>query len=68
MQHVVYEFENEEIMREVIEKLWNQHGVTGEMSVRPSTGGRWRMEMMSEKDVRESTLEKYASYRVEAGD
>jgi len=68
MQYLVFEFDNEATAREVADKLWKQHNVSGELSLRPVSGGRWRMEITSETDLRESTLEKYAAYRVESGD
>lgn len=68
MQHLVFECDNEEALKEVAEKLWHGLGVTGEMSGRPLPGGRWRLEVHSEKELREASLEKVKEYRVEVGD
>lgn len=66
MQHLVFEFPTEKEMRDTVQKLWEGHGVSGEMSYRPASGGKWRLEVYSEKELRDSTLEKFAPYRVEA--
>ncbi len=68
MQHHVFEFETEKELREVTDRFWSQHGVTGELNIREMANGRWRLEMISEKDLKDATLEKFAAYRVEAGD
>ncbi|MDF2631045.1 MAG: hypothetical protein K0R39_4876 [Symbiobacteriaceae bacterium] len=65
MQYLSFEFENEKEMRETVKKLWDTHNVSGELSIRPIANGRWRVEVTSEKDLRDSTLEKFAQYRVE---
>lgn len=65
MQYLVFEFPTEQEMRETVKKLWESHNVSGEMAVRPLPGDRWRVEIHAEKDLRESTLEKYAEYRIE---
>lgn len=52
-------------MRETVKKLWDHHNVSGEMSIRPLAGGKWRVEIHAEKDLRESTLQKFAEYRIE---
>lgn len=66
MQHMVFEFPTEKEMRETVNKLWDGLNVSGEMAIRPQKDGTWRLEVYSEKELRESTLEKFASYRVEA--
>lgn len=68
MQYLSFEFEEEKEMREIMKKLWDQLGVTGEMSVRRLSSGHWKMDMIAEKELRESTLEKFASFRTENGD
>lgn len=65
MQYLSFEFDHEKDMRETIKKLWEAHGVTGEVAVRPLANNRWRMDVTSEKDLRDSTLEKFNTYRVE---
>lgn len=68
MQFLAFEFEDEKEMRETVKKLWEGYGVSGEVAVKPMGSGRWRVEITSEKELRESTLEKFAKFRVEAGD
>jgi hypothetical protein len=68
MKSLAFEFESEQELRETVKKMWEGHGVSGEMAIRPIAGGRWRLEIHAEKELRESTLEKFATYRVEAGD
>lgn len=68
MQYLTFEFENKETMRDVVKKLWEHYGVTGEMQIVPLAEDKWRVDVASEKDLRESTLEKFAEYRVAAGD
>jgi hypothetical protein len=68
MQSMSFEFDNEKDMRDTVKKLWDVHNVSGELSVRPLGNGRWRVEVLSEKELRDSTLEKFAQFRVEAGD
>lgn len=65
MQHLVFEFPTEKEMRDSMNRLWDTHSVSGELSCRPVAGGKWRLEVYSEKDLRDSTLEKFANYRVE---
>lgn len=68
MQNLAFEFDSEMELRDMVNKLWEGLGVTGEMAIRPLNGGRWRLELMSENAMRDSTLETFANYRVEAGD
>lgn len=68
MQYLVFEFDTKKDLDDTTVKLWNQYGVSGEMAIRPLGNGRWRLELNTEKDIRESTLEKFTAYRVEAGD
>jgi hypothetical protein len=68
MQVLAFEFDTEKEMRDTVKKLWETHGVSGELSTRPLSNNRWRLEINSEKELRESTLEKFAQWRVEAGD
>lgn len=68
MQVLSFEFDNEKDKNETVKKLWETLGVSGEMAIRPLTNGRWRVDITSEKEMRDSTLEKFEKYRVEAGD
>lgn len=65
MQSFVLEFDSENDLREAAKKLWEGLKVTGEMGVKPLGNGRWRLEVNSEKEIRESSLEKFKDYRVE---
>lgn len=58
IQSFGFEFESEEEMLSVADKLWKKHGVTGEMEMYPVKEGKWRLNVHSEKQVRDSTLEK----------
>lgn len=68
MLNLAFEFATEKECQETVKKLWDTLGVSGELVVRPLPNGRWRVDLNAEKDIRESTLEKFAPYRVEAGD
>lgn len=68
MQFLSFEFDNEKDKTETVKKLWETLGVSGEMAIRPLANGRWRVDITSEKELRDSTLEKFEKYRVEAGD
>lgn len=58
------EFDAEEAMREAAEVLWKKHNITGEMTMRRTSEGRWRLEVHSEKNLRPQTLEKIGGERV----
>jgi hypothetical protein len=68
MQHLVFEFTDEQQLRTTVQKLWEGIGVSGELSIRPLKDGKWRCEIYTEKELRESQLEKFAEFRVESGD
>lgn len=68
METLAFEFDTEKELRDTVKKLWEGLNVTGELAVRPLNGGRWRLEVTPEKELRESTLEKLSPYRVEMGD
>lgn len=68
MQHLVFEFQTEEQMRSIVHHLWEKIGVSGELDVRPIKDGKWRCQIYSEKELKESVLGQFAEYRVEAGD
>ena len=68
MQYLVFEMDSKEKVQEVLKKLWEHYGVTGEVQVMPLGQDKWRLEISSEKELREATLEKFAEFRVEAGD
>lgn len=68
MQVLAFEFDTEKDLRDTVKKFWDAHNVSGEYAIRPVSNDRWRLEITSEKELRESTLEKFAQWRVEAGD
>lgn len=68
MQYLAFEFETEQEMKDTVKKLWEVMGVTGELAARPVANNRWRIELSSEKELRDSALEKFAKFRVEDGD
>ena len=67
MQQVILDFDTEQDLREAAKKLWDGYKVTGEMAIRPLGNGRWRLELSSEKELRDSTLEKLNGKRLDAG-
>ncbi len=52
------EFEEKNEVDKVIKKLKSQYGVTGELHVQPVDNGKWRLTVYSEKNLRETTIEK----------
>lgn len=67
MQTIVMEFDNEQQMREAQSRLWDKEKVTGEMGAKPLAGGRWRLELITEKPIKESLLEKLPGKVVQPG-
>ncbi len=55
---IAYEFETEEEMRLVADQLWNKHGITGEFEMYQSPNGKFRLQIYSEKQIRDGVLEK----------
>lgn len=66
IQSFALEFDNEQEMLKIADKLWNHHNVTGEIEMLPLSDGRWRINVHSEKQLRDSTLEKLEGKRVQA--
>ncbi len=67
MQAYVFEFDNESDLRDIAAKLMDDLDVTGEFNIKPLGEGHWRMEVNSEKDLREGTLSKLKGFRKETG-
>lgn len=65
MMYFALDFEKEAEVRAAAEALWKKHRVTGELSVRRLDNGKWRLEVNSEKQLRESTIDKFNGKRVE---
>ncbi len=61
------EFEKEDELRQVARRLVTRYGITGEIEMRPMPSGKWLLEVSSEKDLRDSTLEKLSGTRVDPG-
>lgn len=59
-------FDTEEALRQGARRLITKHGVTGEIEMKPLPGGKWLLEVSSEKDLRDTTLEKLQGKRVDA--
>lgn len=66
MYSIAFEFETEEEMHQVAELLWKKHGVTGELEMYPTSNGRFRLHVYSEKQIKDSVLEKLPGKRVQA--
>lgn len=66
LQSFAMVFEKEEELRRSARRLVVNLGVTGEIEIRPLPGGKWLLEVSSEKDLRDTTLEKLRGQRVEA--
>lgn len=58
MQTITLEFENEKDVREEAERLWRKVGITGEMGIRPVGNGHWRLELNSERELKQSVVER----------
>jgi hypothetical protein len=59
-------FDTEEALRQGARRLVSKFGVTGEIEMKPLAGGKWLLEVSSEKDLRDTTLEKLEGHRVDA--
>ncbi len=65
MYAIAYEFETEEQMRLVADQLWNKHGITGEFEMHQTGSGRFRLHIYSEKQIKDSVLEKLPGKNVQ---
>lgn len=65
MYAIAFEFETEEQMQSVAKKLWNKHGITGEFEMYQTSAGPFRLQIYSEKQIRDSILEKIPGKRVQ---
>jgi len=62
---IAYEFETEEQMQAVADQLWNKHGITGEFEMYQAANGRFRLHIYSEKQIKDSVLEKLPGKHVQ---
>ncbi|NLN17448.1 MAG: hypothetical protein GX182_09075 [Firmicutes bacterium] len=60
----VLDFNSREEMDQVANKLWKQHKITGEMEMIPLPGGKWRLSVHSEKQLRQSTIDALPGKRI----
>lgn len=60
------EFPDEPSMRSAVNKLWDKLEITGEIDVSRYEDGRWRVDVHSEKTVRDNTIEALGGTRVKA--
>jgi len=66
MQSFSMLFKSEKDLRQSTSRLLKKHGVTGEIEIKPLAGGEWLLQVFSEKNLRESTIENLAGKRIEA--
>lgn len=62
---VALEFEDREKLETAVRKLRDQLGVTGELAIKPLENGRWRLTVTSEKNLRETSLERLGGQLVD---
>lgn len=65
MYSIALEFETEEQMQSVANQLWNKHGITGEFEMFQTSAGPFRLHIFSEKQIRESVIEKLPAKKVQ---
>lgn len=65
MYSIAFEFETEKEMLHVADQLWKKYGLTGEQEMYPA-GGRYRLHVFSEKQIKDSILEKLPGKKVQA--
>jgi len=58
-------FDTEEALRQGARRLVGKFGVTGEIEMRPLPSGKWLLEVSSEKDLRDTALEKLEGQRID---
>lgn len=66
MYSIAYEFETEKEMQQVVDQLWNKHGITGEFESYKMASGKFRLHVYSEKQIKQSILEKLPGKSVQA--
>ncbi len=66
IQSIALEFDARDDMEKTASLLWNKYDVTGELEMMPLEDGRFRLTIHSEKQLRDSTLEKLPGKRVQA--
>ncbi len=66
MQSIGFEFETEEEMLKAAKKLWTKHGLSGELEMAASGKNKFRLNIHSEKPLRESILNQIPGKRTQA--
>jgi hypothetical protein len=59
-----FEYELEDELRKVVDKLWVKHQVTGELNIIKLPDGKWHLEVHSEHDIRDSIINSFPGKRV----
>lgn len=59
------EYDSRDEVREAVQVLVQRHNVTGEMSLRKADNGKWILNVSSEKNLRDSTIEKLRGDKAE---
>jgi hypothetical protein len=65
MHSVVVEFDDERALEDAIAHIWDRLGVTGELIRQRLPEGRYRLEVVSEKALQKSSLEKIGGRLIE---
>ena len=66
MQSVGFEFETEEHMLKTAAKLWKKHGISGELEMAAAANNKFRLNIHSEKPLRDSMLNQIPGKRTQA--
>jgi len=66
VQSVGFEFESEEEMLKAAKKLWNKHGISGELEMAAAGNNKYRLNIHSEKPLRDSLLNQIPGKRTQA--
>lgn len=68
MVSFVIELKSEQEVEDMMQRLRQEYGVTGEMHARATDAGSWRLVVHSEKNLRDATIEKLQGKRIDSGD
>ncbi len=60
------EFEDREELDKVFNQIWKKKQVTGEIEKLPLKDGKWRLNVHSEKPIRQATIDSLAGTQVKA--
>lgn len=60
------EFDDKEELEKVFKLLWEKKQITGEIEKLPLRDGKWRLNVHSEKSIRQSTIDNLAGKQVKA--